>query len=190
METRIKPVSSELQNNSALLDENTTSPTLVQSRSKRKITYVTNNKYPVNRHNEAKINDEKSKAQSKHYADVKRRVKDSEISVGDKVICKQKKLSKFSSTFDINPYTVVRIKGSRIVAKRGNRYLTRNSSCLKKVTSNADVNNSDDSMDDEDNDEYDTKGDDNVNRQVPRRSSRARRPTKHYGNPVDSSLVH
>ena len=43
--------------------------------------------------------------------------------------------------------------------------------------SNADVNKSDDSMDDEDNDEYDTKGDDNVNRQVPRRSSRAQRPS-------------
>ena len=86
------------------------------------------NTYPVNRHNEAQINDEKSKAQSEYYADAKRRVKDSEINVGDKVICKQKKLSTFSSTFDINPYTVVCIKGSRIVAKRRNRYLTRNSS--------------------------------------------------------------
>ena len=70
---------------------------------------------------------------------------------------------------------MVRIKGSRIVAKRGNRYLTRNSSFFKKVTSNADINNSDDSMDDdddEDNDEYGTKRDDNVNIQVHRRSSR------------------
>ena len=59
------------------------------------------NKYPVNRHNGAKINNEKSKDQSKHYADAKRRVKESEINIGDKVICRQKKLSKFSSMFDI-----------------------------------------------------------------------------------------
>ena len=35
------------------------------------------NKHPVNRYNEAKINHEKSKEQSKHYVDAKRRVKDS-----------------------------------------------------------------------------------------------------------------
>ena len=37
------------------------------------------NKYPVNRHNEAKINDAKSKYQSKQCANAKRRVKDSDI---------------------------------------------------------------------------------------------------------------
>ena len=74
---------------------------------KGKLPMLPANKYPINRHNEAKINDEKSKEQSKHYANVKRRVQESKINVGDKVICKQNKLSKFSSTFDINPYTVV-----------------------------------------------------------------------------------
>ena len=94
---------------------------------KGKLPMLPVNKYPVNRHNEAKINDAKSKDQSKQYANAKRRVKESDINDGDKVLCKQNKLSKFPSTFDINPYTVIRIKGSRIVAKRGNRYLTRNS---------------------------------------------------------------
>ena len=158
---------------------------------KGKLPMLPANKYPINRHNEAKINDEKSKEQSKHYADVKRRVQESKINVGDKVIYKQNKLSKFSSTFDINPYTVVRIKGSRIVAKRGNRYLTRNSSFFKKVESKTVIDNMDnDNDDDNDDDDYVTNGNKNVNMQIPRRSSRARRPTRHFGDPVDFSLVH
>ena len=161
---------------------------------KGKLPMLSVNKYPGNRHNAAKINDAKPKDQSKQYADAKRGVKESDINVGDKVICKQNKLSKFSSTFDINPYTVIQIKGSRIVAKRGNRYLTRNSSFFKRVPTKTVIDNgykkTDGDDGDDDDDDYITKGDNNVNMQVPRRSSRARRPTRHFGDPVDSSLTH
>ena len=153
------------------------------------------NIYPVSRHNEAKINDAKSKDQSKQYADAKRRVKESGINDGDKVICRQNKLSRFSSTFDTYPYTVIRIKGSRIVAKRGNRYLTRSSSFFKRVPPKTAIDNGynkteDDDGDDDDYYYYTTIGDNNVNMQAPRKSSRARRPTRHFGDPVDSSLTH
>ena len=44
---------------------------------------------PVDRHNEARFNDEQSKKKSKDYADTKRRVNESEIKVGDTVIVHQ-----------------------------------------------------------------------------------------------------
>ena len=51
---------------------------------KGKLFIIPANKYPVNRHNEAKINDAKSKEQSKQCPYMERRVKESKISVGDK----------------------------------------------------------------------------------------------------------
>ena len=57
------------------------------------------------------MNEEKSKKKSKDYADAKRKVKESEIKVGDTVICTQNKQNKFSTKFEANPYTVVTIKG-------------------------------------------------------------------------------
>ena len=63
-----------------------------------------------------------------------------------------KKLSKFSSTFHINPYMVVLIQGSRIKDRGEKRKPISeiNSSFSNKVTSNADINYSDDRMDDDD----------------------------------------
>ena len=57
---------------------------------KGKLPMLPANKYPANRHNEAKINDEQSTEPSKYYAHVKSRAKESETNVGDKETCKQR----------------------------------------------------------------------------------------------------
>ena len=139
---------------------------------------------PVDRHDEARINDEKSKKKSKEYADAKRKVKESEIKVGDTVICRQNKQKKFSTKFEANPYTVVTVKGSKIVAKRGRYYVKRNSSFFKKISPKTD-----NSPDDDDDDDYISRMNDE-NDKTTRRSTRARVQTRRFGDPVDSSLIH
>ena len=115
---------------------------------------------------------------------MKRKVKESEIKVGDTVICKQNKQNKFSTKFEANPYTVVTVKGSKIVAKRGRHYMKRNSSFFKKILPRA--NSRPDDNDDED---YIPRNDD-VNDRTTRRSTRARVQTRRFRDPVDSSLIH
>ena len=54
----------------------------------------------VNRHREACINDQKKQHYNKEYSDVKRRVKDSDITVGDFVLVQQQKKNKLTTHFD------------------------------------------------------------------------------------------
>ena len=110
---------------------------------------------PVDRHDEARVNDEKLRKKLKDYADAKQKVKESEIKVSDIVICKQNKLHKFSTKFEANPRTVVTVQGSKIVAKRGRHYMNRNSSFFKKISPKADSH-----PDDDDNDDYIPRNDD------------------------------
>ncbi len=55
------------------------------------------------------------------------------ISVGDTVLVKQKKRNKFSTNFSPTPYTVVRVKESKIVARNGTHYITSNATFFKKI---------------------------------------------------------
>ena len=71
-------------------------------------------KLVVNRHKEAKHNQEQHRHEAKLYADARRRARSSDIKVGDLVLVKQKKRHKLSTNFSPHPYTVKEIKGSKI----------------------------------------------------------------------------
>ncbi len=98
-----------------------------------KLPSLPQNSKVIDRHNEARQNDEQQKKRGRTYADARRRTHPSNISVGDTVLVKQKKRNKFSTNFSPTPYTVVRVKGSKIVARNGTHYITRNAIFFKKI---------------------------------------------------------
>ena len=71
--------------------------------------------------------DEQAKTNMKQNSDKKRRAQDSVIQMGDIVLLRQKKHSKFSTRFDPHPFRVVRKKGTMITAARNGKFVTRNS---------------------------------------------------------------
>ena len=75
--------------------------------------------------------DGKAKQKMKTYADWKRKTLPSRIEVGDKVLLKQRKESKFFTKYDPVPYTVVEMKGTMVIIVRNGKQLARNSSLLK-----------------------------------------------------------
>jgi hypothetical protein len=52
----------------------------------------------INRHREAKQNDKEQKQRGKQYADSRRHTRTSKLRVGDRVLVRQKKTNKFSTT--------------------------------------------------------------------------------------------
>ena len=87
--------------------------------------------------------DKEKKVQMKEDADRRRRAKVLELKVDDVVLMKQRKINKFSTTFD--PVKVVRVKGSMITVTRNGKYLTKNISMLKKVKVSGNVAKDEDS---------------------------------------------
>ena len=82
-------------------------------------------------------NDNKSKQIMTKYANKKRKTKPHTLKIGDIVLVKQKKINKFSTPFNPNPYTVVKKKGNMITAKSSeNQFITRNSSYFKLISKN------------------------------------------------------
>ena len=70
---------------------------------------------------------------AKQYADQRRHTQQSNISVGDTVLVRQKKHNKLSSFYNPLPYKVTSMKGSMITAERQGHQMVRNSSFFKKV---------------------------------------------------------
>ena len=87
----------------------------------------------LNRHNEAKMNDAKAKTRARDYANEKRHAKQSNLTMGDKVLLKQRKRNKFTTKFELEPYTIIERKGTKVVAKNGRNTVTRNASFFKKI---------------------------------------------------------
>ena len=139
----------------------------------------------INRHAEATRNDEVRKESAKIYADSKRRAKHSEIQIGDTVICQQNKQNKLSTRFNPVPYTVIKIKGTRITARNNNKFITRNVSFFKKLSDKTVVEESDDDLSPMLNDQMNSQ----QTVAMPRRSTRNRKQTERYGDSIDSSLI-
>ena len=68
---------------------------------------------------------------AKQYADQKSHAKEHQLSPGDSVLVRQKKLNKLTPFFNPNPYIVSEVKGSMVTAYRGKHKITRNSSFFK-----------------------------------------------------------
>ena len=137
----------------------------------------------INRHREARENDQLRKENAMNYANKRRNTKECDIKVGDLVICMQKKTNKFSSRFNVQSYKVIRVHGSTAVARHGDHFISSNSSFFKKVQQRVDA-----AADDDD-------GDDNVKyhkratEKIPvRRSARSRIQTQIYGDLINSRL--
>ena len=84
-------------------------------------------------HSRTAHNDAVSKMKMKTFADQRRHTRDSDIRTGDHVLVKQRKRNKLTPLYDPHPYTVVKKRGSLMVARRGNHFVTRNSSFFKPV---------------------------------------------------------
>ena len=104
---------------------------------------------------------------------------------------KEKRRNKFSTNISPIPYTVVRVKGSKILARNGTHYITRNVTFFKKFKGR------------EESEEDEIISDQNELIRLPpqqqqpqqpqlaepKRSTRNRVQTKHYGLPINSSVI-
>ena len=77
--------------------------------------------------------DEKRKQKMKDYADKTNHAQQSLLQIGDVVLVKQERTNKLSLPYDIEPYSITRIKGSMVTAVRPGHMITRNSSYFKKI---------------------------------------------------------
>ena len=75
---------------------------------------------------------DEEKMKQKKYADQKRKAKEKEVQVGDKIMIKQKK-SSVKTPWDPEPYNVVGIKGSKVTAQRGEQMRERAKNNIKVV---------------------------------------------------------
>ena len=105
--------------------------------------------------------------------------------MGDTVLVKQKKQNKFSTTFAATPYTVVSIKGSKVVAENDNHRTTRNVTFFKKVPSRIGSDEDDDQLIMEPR-QTNTRHAGSWTTHTTRRSNRNRTQTELYGYPVTS----
>ena len=70
-------------------------------------------------------------------------MKQSEITIGDSVLCQQQKQNKLTTRFNPVPFTVIKINGTRVTARNGNKFVTRNVSNFKRISRNVIENESD-----------------------------------------------
>ena len=95
-------------------------------------------------------NDVNAKQRQKTYADEKRRVKVSDIEIGDSVLVKNDEKGKLITPYNVLPYRVIAKKGSQVTVERDGHRMTRNTSHLKKVhiqMENSEVSDSDEEPD-------------------------------------------
>ena len=159
-----------------------------------KLPSLPRNSKVIDRHNEARQNDQQQKKQATTYADIRRRTRPSNISVGDTVLVKEKKRNKFSTNFSPIPYTVVRVKGSKILARNGTHYITRNVTFFKKFKGREE-SEEDEIISDQNElirlppQQQQSQQPQQPQLAEPRRSTRNRVQTKHYGLPINSSVI-
>lgn len=75
--------------------------------------------------------DKINKAIQKEYADKRRRTKNHNFKVGDIVLCKQTKTNTLTPYFHPDPFKIIKIKGTKIIARRKERVIERNASFFK-----------------------------------------------------------
>ena len=144
----------------------------------------------VDRHREACNNDQKKQHYNKEYSDVKRRVKDSDIAVGDFVLVKQQKKNKLTTRFDTNPYIVVERKGTQVIAvNKDQRKVKRNISHFKRIPKPENWDT--DSDDDDDLPSYNSEQRDQGHSSpaIVRRSTRQRNPPDRFGRAIPSNIL-
>ena len=140
----------------------------------------------LNRHNEAKTNDTRAKTKGREYANQRRHAKPSNLQVGDKVVLKQRKRNKFTTKYELEPYTIIEHKGTKIVAENQNHTVTRNASFFKKIKGGVA-----ESEDENYRANVSTRAEinDDVEAPVLRKSTRRRTQRTHFGNTINPDLI-
>jgi len=87
----------------------------------------------VNKHKYAQDNINACKLSNKRYQDRRRNTKESDIQVGDIVICKQQKHNKVSPNFSPEQFVVTKRRGTTIFAENDNHFRKRNISYFTKI---------------------------------------------------------
>ena len=118
---------------------------------------------------------------------MQRKTRPSNIIVGDTVLVKQKKTNKFSTNFSPIPHTVVRVKGSKIVARSGSHYITRNATFFKRVTRKEERGEDESIIDQTERTPLPPQQQQEV--AEPKRSTWNPTQTQHYGHPINSSVI-
>ena len=143
----------------------------------------------VDRHKEACFNDQKKEQYNKEYSDVNRRVKASDIAVGDFVLVKQPKKNKLTTRFETNPYIVVQRNRSQIIAvNRDQRKIKHNVSHFKRIP-RPESWDSDSDDDDLPNRRAEKKEQREPSSTILHRSNRQRNPPERFGHELPSDLL-
>ena len=88
----------------------------------------------VNRHKEARENEDKRQKYSRRYANERRNAKESETGVGDHVLVKQPRANKLTPNFNQTPYVVTYRKKTVVIARNKDGHeIKRNVSHFKKI---------------------------------------------------------
>ena len=121
-------------------------------------------------------------------------VKTSNLEVRDKVLLKQRKRNKFTTKFQLEPYTVIERKGTQIVAENERHTITRNASFFKKIKEGMRESDEDEVFNHRATmTELNNGTQALINNQVEepgiRRSSRNRIQREQYRNPINPHLV-
>ena len=91
----------------------------------------------INRHKEARINEERSRSYQETYANKHRKARKSNLQVRDTVLVRQQKRDELTTRFSKTPYKVVNRKGTQITAADSNHCrVTRNVSFFKEIINN------------------------------------------------------
>ena len=144
----------------------------------------------VDRHREACNSDQKKQHYNKEYSDVKRRVKDSDIAVGDFVLVKQQKKNALTTRCDTNPYSVVERKGTQVIAvNKDQRKVKRNILHFKRIPKPENWDT--DSDDDDDLPSYTCEQRDQGHSSpaIVRRSTRQRNPPDRFERAIPSNIL-
>ena len=149
----------------------------------------------MNKHKQARRNEETKKRYQKQYADNRRNAKTSDIKVGDWVLVRQPRQNKLTPNFSTIPYTVITKNNSQLTARnKSGHTITRNVSHFKKITRARDQQDSDSDVSDVDthkpptNDgqqqQHQGRESQDPQRPVQRRSTRERKTPQRYGQPL------
>eukprot|EP00794_Sanderia_malayensis_P006375 gene6375-biopygen5272 len=138
----------------------------------------------LDRHQEARNNQEANKEKNRDYANQRRHAKKSNFQVGDTVFVKKPKANKLSTNFDPSPYKITDITGTRITAERDGHEIVRNASFFKKIAAQS----TSDSGDDDYAFPKETIPDEQAQRPF-RKSTRLRNQTQFYGQPITLNII-
>ena len=115
---------------------------------------VLHKRHAVNKHKQARENDQQKKCYNKQNADNRWNANTREIKIGDSVFVRQQRQHELTPNFNTTPYMVIAIRKTQIIAQNSHGHkITRNISHFKHVVKQQQDYDTDIDDDKQDNDE-------------------------------------